>query len=308
MVSTSLEIPGGYVHASYAASFAELGQPRELPGCHGWVILQPVAGFPYRDARGCYPLFACQDWSQLPEDLEALNGEIISLAMVMDPFGSYDQALLKRCFPEVLLAYKEHYVIDLERWQTASLPDNHQRNVKRAVQQVRVEECKHPLAWSEDWTGLYANLVRRHTIHGAAAFSSETLIRQLQVPGIVMFRAAHGRATVGMVVWYVQGQVGYYHLGAYSDLGYELRASFALFFHSIDYFSNRLRYLNLGAGAGVNSSRAGGLERFKRGWATGTRTAYFCGRIYDRIHYDEVAAARGVSGDNFFPIYRKDEI
>ncbi len=308
MVSTPLKIPGGYMHASYAASFVGSGQPRELPGCHGWVILQPIAGFSCQDARGCYPLFACQDWSQLPEDLEDLNGEIISLAMVADPFGNYDQALLKRCFPEVLHAYKEHYVIDLERWQLATLPSNHQRNVKKALKRMEVEECEHPPAWSEDWTELYANLIRRHAIHGTAAFSREALTRQLQVPGIVMFRAAHGPTTVGMVIWYVQGQVGYYHLGAYSDLGYELQASFALFFHSIDYFSHRLSYLNLGAGAGVYSSRAGGLERFKRGWATGTRTAYLCGRIYDRPRYDEVATARGVSGDDFFPIYRKDGI
>ena len=122
-----------------------------------------------------------------------------------------------------------------------------------------------------------------------------------------MFRAVHQGVSVGMTLWYIQGEVGYYHLAAYSDVGYALRASFALFAGAIEYFATRLRWLNLGAGAGIHSASSDGLTRFKRGWATGTRTAYLCGRICDPARYAEVVQARGVSGADYFPLYRKGE-
>jgi hypothetical protein len=110
-----------------------------------------------------------------------------------------------------------------------------------------------------------------------------------------------------MILWYVHGEVGYYHLAAYNAAGYRIGASFALFARSIEFFASRLRWLNLGAGAGVRPSSEDSLARFKSGWATGTRTAYFCGRIFDPSRYDELAARGNRSGGNYFPIYRKGE-
>jgi hypothetical protein len=46
---------------------------------------------------GCYPLFACQEWSQLNADLEGVAGELVSLALVTDPFGEYDLTDLRGC-------------------------------------------------------------------------------------------------------------------------------------------------------------------------------------------------------------------
>ena len=88
--------------------------------------------------------------------------------------------------------------------------------------------------------------------------------------------------------------------GAYSDTGYELRASFALFWVAIEYFAaTDLQWLNLGAGAGVRNSKDG-LTRFKRGWSNGTRTAYFCGRIFDRAKYLKVTRSKGLSRATIF--------
>jgi len=123
-----------------------------------------------------------------------------------------------------------------------------------------------------------------------------------------MFRAVHEERTVGMLLWYIQEEVGYYHLGAYSPVGYNLRASFALFWFAIEYFAtNGLRWLNLGAGAGVRGDGMDGLSRFKHGWSTGTQTAYFCGRIFDRARYLEIVRVKGISTTDYFPAYRKDE-
>ena len=83
----------GYMHPGYVESLKEFGTPRALPRCRGWILERQIPGYPYHDAMGCYPLFACQDWSQLHLDLEEVGSELVSLALVTDPFGEYDEAL-----------------------------------------------------------------------------------------------------------------------------------------------------------------------------------------------------------------------
>jgi hypothetical protein len=91
-------------------------------------------------------------------------------------------------------------------------------------------------------------------------------------------------------------------------LGYDLRASFALFWSAIAHFaSTDVRWLDLGAGAGLNGAGDDGLNRFKRGWASATRTAYFCGRIFDRDLYSALSKASGTRPTDFFPAYRHAE-
>ena len=95
---------------------------------------------------------------------------------------------------------------------------------------------------------------------------------------------------------------------AYSAAGYELRASFALFGYSIEYFAQHgIEWLDLGAGAGIGTDAKSGLNRFKQGWSTDTRTAYFCGRIFDQERYQEIIKAMNVGPTNYFPAYRAGE-
>lgn len=47
---------------------------------------------------------------------------------------------------------------------------------------------------------------------------------------------------------------------------------------------------------------AKGLTRFKKGWSTCTRTAYLCGRIFDRKRYMALASDGG-SVHNYVPSY-----
>jgi GNAT acetyltransferase-like protein len=298
----------GYLHPAYAESLSEFGKPWFLPKSGGWILERPIPGFPYRDAMGCYPMFACQDWSQLHEDLHETARDLVSLALVTDPFGNYDASLLQRCFDKVI-AYKQHFVADLFRPIEQSVAAHHLRNARKALQQVQVEKCEPPALFIDDWTSLYCNLTSRHGIKGISAFSRAAFETQFRVPGIIAFRAVHQEHTVGMILWYVQDNVGYYHLGAYSDSGYQLRASFALFWTAYEYFAvNDVRWVNLGAGAGVKSGREDGLARFKRGWSTGTRLAYFCGRIFSRAKYCEIVSTKPHSeAAAYFPAYRWGE-
>jgi hypothetical protein len=298
----------GYMHPGYAESLAEYGTPRHLPRAKGWILERKIAGFPHLDAMGCYPLFACQDWSQLNADLEAIGNELVSLSLVTDPFGQYDEIYLKQCFSDIVIPFKQHFIVDLNSSLETFVSKHHRRYARRALQKLDIERCDQPTRFLEDWVDLYANLIERHNIKGIPVFSRASFAMQLTVPGMFVFRAIHGETTVGMLLWYVSGQVSYYHLGAFSALGYELRASFALFWFAIEYLAaSGLRWLDLGAGAGVKNDETDGLSRFKRGWSTGTRTAYFCGRIFDRARYLEIVDMKGISATAYFPAYRKGE-
>lgn len=299
----------GYSHPGYAASLAEFGEPRALPRSNGWILERPIVSTPYRDAMGCYPLFACRDWSKLDLDLEEVSSELVSVSIVADPFGNHDPAQLRKCFPTLVTPFKEHLVIDLSHAPESFVAAQHRRKARKALERLDIERCKDPTLFVDEWIELYANLIQRHGIRGVAAFSANAFKAQLAVPGIFMFRAIRNNETVGMTLWYGDREVAYYHLGAYSAMGYELEASFALFWRAIEYFaSQRLQWLDLGAGAGLSAGdQSDGLTRFKRGWANGTRTAYLCGRIFDESKYQEAMRIRDVTATNYFPAYRKGE-
>lgn len=298
----------GYLHPGYAASLVEWGSPQELTRSGGWILVRSIPGTPWYDAMGCYPLFACQDWNCLGADLESLQDEIVSVTLVTDPFGDFSVDDLHLTFPDLCVPYKQHLVVDLSRPLADIVSSHHRRNLRKSEDLVRVERCRRPSDYLDEWTDLYVHLIAVRSIRGLQAFSRCSFARQLQVPGLVMFRALSGAETVGMLLWYVHRNIGYYHLGAYSDAGYGLGASFALFWASLNYFAGQgLRWLSLGAGAGAKGDEADGLTRFKKGWATGDRTAYLCGCVLSRERYDALLEASQPIDDAYFPPYRAGE-
>lgn len=257
---------------------------------------------------GTYPLFACSDWKSLKCDLTQIGESLVSVIVVTDPFGDYDETLLHDCFGDLVIPFKSHFVNELACHAESVISQHHARNAAIGLKQVMVERCEDPYSYLDDWTKLYSVLVQRHQIGGIRAFSTSSFAKQLKTPGIVAFRAFRNLQTVGMILWFVLNDVAYYHLGAYTDEGYQLRASFALFRKALDYFTAcGLKYADLGAGAGLGSSADDGLSRFKRGWSTAARTAYLCGRIFDREKYDHLVRTRGIGATSYFPAYRKGE-
>lgn len=294
----------GYANRHYAASLGAFGTPRLLEQSGAWILERAIPGFDARDAMGCYPLFAVRDWSRLPGDLATIGRDLVSLVVVTDPFGAYDELLIKECFPDRVVPFKNHLVVDLDQPGRSWISRHHLRNTRKAVARVRVERAD-PEKALDDWMHLYGCLVERHAIRGMAAFSREAFATQLRIPGIVVLRAVDGSATVGMLLWYLRDDIGYYHLGAYIARGYELGASFALFDYALDYFPTAgIRWLDLGAGAGAGG--AGGLARFKRGWANTVRTAYLCGRVFDPERYGQLVTTTGTRSfaGQYFPAYR----
>ncbi len=299
----------GYLSPLYAQSFAEIAHVRELPACGGWLLERPIPGTAERDAMGCYPLFCCARWEKFGEDLAELRDEPIAVSFVTDPFGEIAVDKLRGWFPDCCRAFKQHFVVDLSRNWEESISLHHRRRLRDARPQVQVELAGKPLDWLDDWCGLYAGLIERHQIRGIARFSRESFARQLRVPGIVVLRALYRTEVVGMLLWYLQKDAAYYHLGAFSPLGYTLGASYVLFRESLGHFTALgLRWAGLGAGAGIDERTHDGLIRFKRGWANDTRTVWFCGRILNRMKYQAIVESSGFPPTEFFPAYREREV
>jgi hypothetical protein len=293
----------GYACREYADSLAEFGELVELPASGGWLLAREVPRSECFDAMGPYPLFACQNWAALGDDLEALADRFVCASLVTDPFAAASPELLHAAFPDVCFSYKQHFVTDLSRPLDAVTPSHHRRNVRKALRSVDVQQSSADGEALTEWLGLYDQLIERHAITGIARFSPRAFERQMCVPGFTAFAAFAGDACCGMTLWYVAGDVAYYHLAAYSDCGYELGASFALFATALAHFAKAgLRWAALGAGAGATAADSG-LTRFKQGWATGTRPVYFCGRILQPERYRDLTA-RIPPGSNYFPAYR----
>lgn len=300
----------GYRSRRYATSLAAVGTPRELPRSGGWILEREIAGTVARDGVSVYPLLVLSDWTKLSQDLAGVGDSLVSLVVVTDPFGGYTEPLLHECFPDRVLAFKEHFVVDCEEPGRTWVSTHHRRNVRKAHALVRADVCSAAEDVLDDWAQLYDALVRRHDIQGPAAFSREAFALQLSTPGIVVLRATSAGRTVGMLLWFVRDDIAYYHLGAYTAKGSAARASYALMDLAIEYFTGKgLRWLDLGGGAGLGEPDAGELERFKRGWANSTRMAYLCGRIFDRPAFERLVDETGTWAlePQYFPAYRARE-
>jgi hypothetical protein len=298
----------GYAGPAYPASLAHVGTPLPLPGSGGWCLLRTIGDDGDVDASAPYPFLVCHDWSRLADDLATLTATraprpIVSVTAVTDPFAEVDPATLARAFPDLCREYKAHYIIDLAAGPPP-LDGHHRRNVRQGLRDTTVELTEPGGAWFEDWIRLYGHLVARHAITGPADFPASALRQQLEIPGMLAARAIHDGRVVGMTLWAIHEDRAYYHLGAYDETGYRVRAAYAMFAEVLSVLAARgIRRVGLGAGAGAHAASAG-LERFKRGWATHTAPVMLGGRILDHTAYTQLCHARAADPAPYFPAYR----
>ncbi|MEP7113982.1 MAG: GNAT family N-acetyltransferase, partial [Ilumatobacteraceae bacterium] len=196
---------------------------------------------------------------------------------------------------------------DVSQSPSTFVSANRRKKIRRVLTRVDVEECSNVEAVLPALRTLYDRLVERHSITGIRALSPSAFTKQLTTPGTVLFRADHGGRTVGVTVWYVQENVAYGHLAAFSDEGYQLGASYALDWVALEALSHRVQWLDFGGGAGVEAGIDDGLTRYKRGWSTGTRLTYFCGRILNAEAYARLTSAASHPRSGYFPAYRAGE-
>ena len=143
----------GYLHPMYAESFQDFGAPRELKHSGGWVLERTIRNADARDAMGLYPLFCCRDWTVLKRDLDDQGARWVCIALVTDPFGDYDRALLHTTF-DIVVPYKDHYVADTRVPLESFVSKSHRKNARRALNKVEVEVCPDPVSYVDDWIEL----------------------------------------------------------------------------------------------------------------------------------------------------------
>jgi hypothetical protein len=227
--------------------------------------------------------------------------------LVTDPFGDYDEGLLKAAFNESVARYKQHVVIPLESSEPSSVSKHHRYYARKALDAVKVDVIEAPLQYLDEWCDLYEHLRQRHDITGIRGFSRAAFSAQLALPGMSMIAASHDGELVSAHLWLRQGDVVHSHLAATNPRGYELMAPYAIHAAALDVFAGKARYLGLGAAAGLEGESNDSLGRFKRGWSRETRPAYFCAHVFDRPAYESILVERGLTPGGFFPAYRRGE-
>lgn len=282
----------GYLHPSYAESFADVGEVRHLRRSGTWVLTRPIPGTERRDAIVGFPRLICRDWVGLVEDLTetATLADVVTVSALTDPLAAVDEEVLRPAFGDLVRVDGQHYLADLVSFWPVR---EHRRAVRAALGLVDIDVEDAPRGFLLRWEA-----VTSAPPPGASlGLARDALARQLALPGCVGFTVLDEDGPVAAAIVYVSGDHAYLHAMAASERGYQLGARYALVQTMVEDMGGRgLRFLDLGT---VHDDAA-----FMDGWTELTRPAYRCGRIVDRVAYDELVAAAGTIGDAAFPAYR----
>lgn len=282
----------GYLHPGYAESFAELGEVRHLRRSGSWILTRPIEGSDRRDAVVGYPRLIARDWVGLAEDLAetAALADVVTVTALTDALADVDDEVLRPAFGDLRRIEAQHYVVELATFWPSR---EHRRAVRRALERVDVVVEDAPSSFQALWDPISAE-----PLPGASlGLSAEALARQLALPGCVGFSVDAGEGPVAAAIVYVSGDHAYLHALATSEPGDELGARYALVQTIVEDMAGRgLRLLDLGA---VREEAA-----FMDGWTEIVRPAYRCGRVVDRVAYEELSASRGTADSAAFPAYR----
>jgi len=298
-------LPQAYLDPRYMQSLAEFGEPLSLPRSGASYLKRPIDGLGNYDGLGGYPYLVCADWKALAVDLAELDETLVSFSAVPEPFGKFTIDDLQAAFPHRVVRFKDHYVADLERPILDIVSSHHRKEAERALSMVNVEFLVRPLDRLDEWVSLFAGAIERFNLSGLPAFSRRAFEQHVSIPGVSMSVCWHEGSAVAAHLWFQQGDVVYAHLAAGSIRGRAIGADYALYFSDIDFFSGRARWIDWGGVAGARPDTGSGLDRFKRGWSTGTRVAYFCGRVMDSRRYARFSEPVGET--HYFPAYRLGE-
>jgi hypothetical protein len=285
-----------FASARYAEGLAGRDAVVAVPEWGSHLIRRPIDGG-LNDSMGVYPLQVFSRGADIPGGLTRLAGQgLVCAVMVPDPLLS-PAGEIARHF-EVCRPFKTHYLIDPARGPFAP-SRHHAQELRRATRRNRIEHVA--LADHLDaWRGLYAGLVARRAVSGAADFAPAYVDALAADPAMQAFAAFLGDEIVGMAIWFAAEGVAYYHLSAVSPAGYASGAAYGLVGAAVEHFAGA-GVIHLGGGAGTGDG-SDGLAAFKRGFANAEILAHVCGAVLDREAYQRLCASRADTA--FFPAYR----
>lgn len=279
-----------YAIRAYAEGLSHVGQAIEVPEWRGFVLKRsiPAGG---ADALGPYPLTVLPADADVAGGLARLRAEaLVSVVAVPDPLQAADLSAFT-----VRRPFKTHQLID----GPFAPSKHHAERIRRGHRRCQVSQK--PLAGHlDDWSRLYAGLVERRSVGGAADFPPAYFAMLAAQPEITAFVAEIGSTVVAMTLWFAWQGVIYNHLTASDAAGYANGASFALYDAAIQHFTGQ-GVMNLGGGAGHADDPADGLAAFKRGFANREVVAEVCGAVLDEGRYAALSGGRETA---FFPAYR----
>ena len=222
-----------YSTAAYAEAFAQLSNVVQIDCLGIWAQVREIAGTPYQDAIGLYPLCA----PSKPASTEQLRSELtekglVSLVLVTDPF--IEDGWFADTF-DVARPYKTHHIV--------KNPQHDQRYTKHHRYEVRVAQrlCRIGLIeladYIDEWCGLYDQLITRHGLTGLHRFSRRYFESLATMPEMVCFGAFAEDDLVSASLWAKSGDHVFSHLAASSEEGYRCRASYGIADHMIRHFA-----------------------------------------------------------------------
>lgn len=235
---------------------------------------------------------------------------LVSGTFVTNPLIDYDYELDGE-------KYKEHFFVDLSKFSYDKLPENHKRNIKKAISGIfddtgylTTEVATRPDRHYADVYYLYKNLIKRHDIKETSFthYDEDQMKQLLSVPGTVLFKTFkhnsffHVPTIVNYSLFYIDESDVYYHLSCQSNEGYKFQSNFMMMYTAIEFFKG-LGFNRLLLGSVPDGSNGDGLRRFKKGFSTDSTWNYIIKYVYDQKKYDILS--KNKSGD-FFPLYRSE--
>jgi hypothetical protein len=286
-----------YASLAYAQAFGAGYEPIYLPGMDLHVLKRPIAGTPYFDAMGPYPLSPVTSVDRAGDDFAVLSAnQVVSLVLVIDPMRAPPVEAMAKAFDQVTY-FKDHFVREpgLDR----PYSEHHRAKVRRAYRacETRIVRLTDHL---EEWSSLYAALSLKHQISGIQAFDRQYFADLAKLEPLMVAAFIEG-ALVSAHIWIRDKDHAYAHLAASSPEGYRQSAAYAVYDHSFRYLADQgVRLVNLGGGAGT-AAPSQGLTYLKQGFSTGTLQCYLCGQIIEAEIYNMLS--KGCRAE-FFPAYR----
>ncbi len=157
-------------------------QYKQIYSKHGRIfsdsIIRKIPGTEYYDSINVYPFLIGSVY-----DFNAYGFPVITTTIISNP-------LLKEDSGEI---FKQHAVVDLQKYDEKQLPENHKRNIKKG----KGLNISHINITKEEIDNLnlnYSNLIQRHNISPEAwtYYSKAQLELLATVPGAFVFKVDDG--------------------------------------------------------------------------------------------------------------------